>query len=42
MVTLESTVKKLTVQKQEISKIRRLNEREFQRAKQSLENTHHH
>ena len=33
MVTLESTVKKLTVQKQEISKIRRLNEREFQRAK---------
>jgi len=33
MVTLESTVKKLTMQKQEISKIRRLSEREFQRAK---------
>ena len=33
MATLESTVKKLTMQKQEISKIRRISEREFQRAK---------
>ena len=33
MVSLESAVKKLTMQKQEISKIRRLSEREFQRAK---------
>ena len=33
MVSLESTAKKLTKQKQETSKIRRYSEREFQKAK---------
>ena len=33
MVSLESTAKKLTKQKQELSKLRRSSEREFQKAK---------
>ena len=40
MVSLESTAKKLTKQKQETSKIRRYSEREFQKAKSLYKNNY--